>query len=62
MARITPTLPSPLKEEGFADAEGEPSPLMGEGRVGVTTVRCDYHRGKRYQVTSATTPISIAKA
>jgi hypothetical protein len=66
VARITPTLPSPIKGEGSPSASAKPSPSMGEGWEGVI-VGHEYahrapHRGNRYQVTSATTPISIAKA
>ena len=63
LAGITPTLPSPIKGEGSLPGVAiKPSPLMGEGWEGVTAVRYGRHRGRRYQVTSATTPISIAKA
>jgi hypothetical protein len=64
LAGITPTLPSPIKGEVFTRS-GKPSPIMGEGWEGVSSAHEHAHRphrGRRYQVTSATTPISIAKA
>ena len=54
----------PHRGGGFsAGRAAKPSPSMGEGWVGVTDARImPRHRGSRYQVTSATTPISMAKA
>jgi len=65
VARTTPSLPSAIEGKGsFSRAAANPSPWMGEGREGVIVRHEHAHHTPvaRYQVTSATTPISIAKA